>query len=372
MLRALPRSGVICAAFAAALLAGCGSDPSQPGPFRAHRLAVLADGAVAVAGVNGHCGELSLRRVGRDERGEPVGAEGLGGQCVDAVERVTVTPRGVDVLAEVKRDEGGPFESDVLTPKGLARFHPDGELDEDFGDDGMLERVQGSIVTRPDGSLASPTSRFSPSGEIVAEPTPPVRFVDDEVLAAAPGHKLTMAGEPSGAASSGRAVLVRLTPGDRLDPRFGSSGAVEFAESSPVDLKVLRGGETLTLFFSGALVKLDREGRPARSFGRAGTASLFGRALPGATPRMAIGPRGEIAVMRVRDGRAQIVRVGTAGTALSSFRPEPLPAREGADLAFDRAGRLLVLTDGERLVALDARGRRVPPLGGGTLTVPAR
>ncbi len=236
----------------------------------------------------------------------------------------------------------------------------------------MIEGVDGSIITRPDGSLASPSSRYSPSGELVSEPSPPVRFASDEVLAAAPAGTLVMAGPPRGAASTGVTVVARVTARDQTDPSFGGEGAVEVAEPSPVDLAVLRGGETLALFYGGALVKLDAAGRPERSFGRDGTVSLFERAVPGANPRMAIGPRGEIAVIRVRGGRAKILRVGTDGTVLPRFRPEPLPAREGADLAFDRSGRLLVLVDTQRLVALDARGRRVPPLGSGALTVPAR
>ena len=109
-----------------------------------------------------------------------------------------------------------------------------------------------------------------------------------------------------------------------------------------------------------------------RSFGRAGTATLFPRPVPGATPRLAVGPRGDIAVLRVRGGRAEVRRLTADGLPLAGFSAAPLRAAREADLAFDRSGRLLVLADTRRLVALDERGKRVPPIGGDALTVPAR
>ncbi len=87
---------------------------------------------------------------------------------------------------------------------------------------------------------------------------------------------------------------------------------------------------------------------------------------------MTIGPGGEIAVWRVVDGRVEIRRLDRDGRPRAGFRPAPLRATEEADLAFDRSGRLLVLADPAQLVALDQRGQRVPPLGRGALTVPAR
>ena len=162
--------------------------------------------------------------MGKGPSAEPVAAKGLGGQCVTSVRRLTVTSRGVDVVAEVKRDEGGPFESDVLTPKGLARFRPGGELDEDFGDDGVVEDVSGSTVTRPDGSVADLNTRLSPSGEVVAEPSPPVGVVPgDEVLAPTPGGGLMLAGTPRAAAGipadGGREADPEGPPRPELRPR---------------------------------------------------------------------------------------------------------------------------------------------------------
>ena len=76
--------------------------------------------------------------------------------------------------------------------------------------------------------------------------------------------------------------------------------------------------------------------------------------------------------MRVSGGRAEIVRMDGRRPPCRDFEPAPLPAAGGGDLAFDRSGRLLVLAGSKRLVALDGRGRQVPPLDGGALSVAAR
>ena len=249
---------------------------------------------------------------------------------MNSVERVTVTRRGVDVVAEVKRDEGGPLESDVPTPKGVARFRPDGTLDEDFGDDGAVKRVSESTVSFPDGSLADPDTRFSPSGEVVSNPSLPLDLIPgEEVLAPSGASRLVVAGTPRGVTGIRPTVFARLTADGGLDRSFGRGGQVTVPVGSPVDLQVLPGGHTLAAFLGGVVVKLDPTGRPDRSFGREGTATLFARTPPGSIVRIAVGRRDELAAMRVTGGRADVLRLGGDGRPLPSFASRPLRAGGG-------------------------------------------
>ena len=361
---------------------GCGSDPSEPGAFEAHSLVVLGDGGVAIAGAGGRCGKLVLRRLGpgtKEPRAE-VDAEGLGGDCVMDAKDTTVGRKGVDVLGEVKDETRGLFESDVLMGWGIARLTTGGEPVDDFGEDGTVKDLSESAVTFPDGSIADTGERLSSSGQELSDITLPLDITPgEESMAPGPGRRLFVAGPPRG--RTDQVLVARLGPGGRLDREFAREGILPLPLPTPVDLLpvgqavIVRGG-------GGELVRLDERGRVDRSFGRSGVSLPFGRQRSGVYVRLAAARDGGLAALLLFGGRVTVVRLRPDGRRDRRFSPAPLPlegapsvpGQASADLSFAPDGRLLVLLNVQgaavpRLIALDERGRRVPPLPGKPLVL---
>lgn len=358
-------------------LLGGGSDISQPGPFRAEAVAALPDRGIAVAGTGGMCGDLVLVRVAPDgaQRKTSVKAGKLGGDCVDGIASVTVWRGGIDVLAELKEETGGVVESDILEARGLARFKLDGKHAEGFGDKGVLKDLSGSVATSPDGSLADASGkRFFAGGTELTDAGQPLDIVPgEELIAPASNDRLLLAGQGRLTEDRDELLVARFTGRNALDRTFGAEGVVALPLALPRTVVGLRDGSTLLGSLGGAFVRLDPRGRLDRSYGDRGLALAFDRP---AFARPAVGENGELALLAANESedRFTIRRLTPRGRLDTRFAPAPL--RSSAALAFDRAGRVLLLRgrggDGSlkpTVIALGATGRRVSPLGTGPLSV---
>lgn len=217
---------------------------------RAYAAAFQPDGKLILAGgtyrdnLDGNS-EFALVRF--QENGLPDVSFGNNGRVVtswgnkgDQARAVAVQPDGM-ILAAGYTATGQYY----YTSFALARFFPDGQLDEQFGTFGLVNNYFGqttedvranAMVLQPDGKIVLAgraggkisLARFLPDGT----PDPEFGLGGNVQIADIPGgsEAFALAIQPDGkllaAGSNGDIILVRLTPNGSLDPTFGIEGKV--------------------------------------------------------------------------------------------------------------------------------------------------
>lgn len=326
----------------------------------ARRLLVFAPLAVVVLAAATGCGGG-----GRADTGTPFGTAGkvrtdFGGN--DVANALAIQPDGKIVAAGSK---GRAF--------ALARYTPDGQLDESFGTAGKVVtdfgvpradkcvgacqhgaaavaiQTDGKIVTTggkgSDFALARylPDGRLDPSfgrgGQVVTDVgARPNRFQADwqrgaNALAILPDGKIIVAG-----AGPGEFALARYTPNGRLDGSFGRGGLVftgfqafqtggeDYAEALAVqtDGKIVAAGRSFTLF---ALARYMPNGRLDATFG------TRGKALPNV-----LGDDYDVAEAVAIQGDGKIVAAGSTGPRFPGAIVARLTSRGRFDPSFGGGG----------------------------------
>jgi uncharacterized delta-60 repeat protein len=320
---------------------------------------------------------LVMRLMGNGRRDKRFGHNG-----VTTLTLPGIAPGGVRGL-EVFRDGRILLAATLESPDGaapsriaVARLLPDGDLDPNFGDDGVavvgpdgarasalsLNRdgviVVGGGVPAGDGTdtplvlrLApdgTPDDSFGGNGAWSAAATP-LRGWARDVLAGADGSVFFAVGATPGTLFPSALISARLTPAGTLDPAFGGGDGVSEAVlganlardggavgivSGPGGRIVLagtvagRGGRA-----EGAVVRFLADGRIDAAFGRAGVARLtakrglrvaaLARARDG---RLVVGGRSgspNAAVVRLRANGRRDSSFGSSGTVVRAIGTTP-------------------------------------------------
>ena len=271
-------------------------------------------------------GYLLLVRYLPDGRGDP--AFGAGG-------KVTIPAgHGSSATALVLQADGklvvagsatGETSSPDTPPKRdllLARLSPDGHLDAPFGSGGLLTTTVESnsaafaLLQQPDGKLVvagtsdpAPANNFTPTAFLV-------RYHEDGRVDASFGTEGTVTlgrgGVPGGGVPGalllqpdGKLVValpgsplrvVRVLPGGRPDPSFGSEGAVTMGSADPAVSLVQQPDGKLVVANSKVLTRLHGDGGLDASFGAGGIALLGIPREASGTPVLVLQPDGKLVV----------------------------------------------------------------------------
>jgi uncharacterized delta-60 repeat protein len=289
------------------------------------------DGKLVVAGTTftGSEGYLLLVRYLPDGRGDP--AFGAGGKVTIAVGQsssatalVLQADGKLVVAGSATRETSSP---DTPPPRDLllARMTPNGHLDATFGSGGLLtttvesNSTAFSLTQQPDGKLVvagtsdpSPANNFTPTAFLV-------RYHEDGRVDRSFGTEGTVTIGPGGVAGGGVAGalllqpdgtlvvappappllrVVRVQPDGRLDPTFGSGGAVTLGSVDPpgaVSLVRQPDGK-LVVAGSKVLTRLHVDGSLDTSFGAGGMASMGIPREASGSPVLVLQPDGKLVV----------------------------------------------------------------------------
>lgn len=200
-------------------------------------------------------------------------------------------------------------QSSLLVDFAVARYHPDGSLDTTFSGDGKVITDFGSIgdyatgaLLQPDGKIVvcgrtyinvnsnrgSAIARYNPDGSLdnTFDGDGKVTYdvfsnFDDVILDCAiqPDGKIVVAGYGY-SGSDNVFIVLRFNPSGSLDTAFGTGGLSTFVFGSStvrcIDVVVLSGGKILTLGYVDnitndfALVQLNSNGQLDNTFGTGG------------------------------------------------------------------------------------------------------
>ncbi len=228
----------------------------------ARAVALQADGKIVVAGValapNGVEGDVALARYNPNGSLDP--GFGEGGRVITSFPSGASGAWGVAVQADGRIVAGGAASAreDIYTPDfALARYTAGGSLDASFGDGGLkVTRFPGgssygrALVIQPDGRivLAGGTdpgrfalARYEPDGRLDQGFGAEGRVSQDidgdlegaRAVALQPDGKIVAAGGALAPGGENAFALARFDPTGQPDPRFGGDGDV---------LSVLPGG----------------------------------------------------------------------------------------------------------------------------------
>lgn len=253
-----------------------------------------------------------LISVARASAGDLVTGFGLGGKVitdfssnVDAARAVAVYPDGRIVLAGSSESATNYLDTDIA----LARYHPDGSLDQTFGDGGLvttdLNELESSsaVAIQPDGKIvvAGNISRldrthdflvirynedgtldasFGQGGVVTTDFYNTMEFAAD--MAITPNGEIVVAGTIYWGLPRIDFAIARYKANGDLDETFGSGGKVTFgSETAQESLsavavsskgEIVLVGDTLTpqpevFNIDCIVVRLNRDGSPDASFG---------------------------------------------------------------------------------------------------------
>ena len=265
----------------------------------------------------------------------------------------------------------------------LARYNRDGSLDESFGDGGTVLttfepsgiarasavaiQADGKIVagghagTGPEADFA--LARYLPDGELDesfgegGQVTTPVSAVTDWLLALAvqPDGKLVAAGYSYESLSRGHIVLARYTADGSLDPSFDGDGVV-VATSLPAGMVgeqlLLQRNRRLIVAGIGGVSRFNGDGSLDRNFGDGGrarsgnvqsrTAAIQpdGKILVIGTVSSGSSVFGDFGVARLTTGGRLDTMYGRRGSVVTGFSPGSDDVPEDGVLLPD--GRLVV------------------------------
>lgn len=356
--------------------------------------------------------------------GAPDPGFGVDGRVVaDVVPGSNVFARSMAIDAQgrivVAGSAPGPAESWPV----VARFNPDGSLDQSFGNGGVVQPQWGGpgpitgIAIDSAGRMVLGGNRRLNEGDpsmytgndiavtrLLANGAPDPSFHGGGVLALDGGSKGDDFGSDLALDGQGRIVLsgtiatgpeerrmaaVRVTESGLPDSSFGGEGiaSLELGEGNAIAIDsigrvVVAGAAGLAVNQQFAAVRLDASGNPDPGFGANGRAVLgFG-----------VGPEGAMAADVAIDALGRLVLVGRtgfsrplAGRLLPDGSPDPsfdgdgkldlelmAPAAEPAGVAVDASGRILVAgttraeeVEAAFLARLDSAGGFDPSFGVG-------
>ena len=359
-------------------------------------VAVQRDGRVVVAGgrSDSESDDFVLARYtvkGRLDRSfdEDGKVETDFGGGLDAASDVQVQPDG-RIVAAGRSSLGGEVADGA--DMALARYNRDGSLDESFGDGGTVLttfepsgiagasavaiQADGKIVagghagTGPEADFA--LARYLPDGELDesfgegGQVTTPVSAVTDWLLALAvqPDGKLVAAGYSHQSLSRGHIALARYTRDGSLDPSFDGDGVVVATFLPPGmvgEQLLLQRNRRLLVAGIGGVSRFNGDGSLDRNFGDGG------RALSGNVQAhtAAIQP----------DGKILVIGAVSRGSSVGDFGVARLTAGGRLDTTYGRRGSVVtgfspgsddvpedgvLLPDG-RLVVAGMTGPRTEP-----------
>ena len=253
-----------------------------------------------------------LISVARASAGDLVAGFGLGGKVItdfssniDAARAVAVYPDGRIVLAGSSESATNYLVTDIA----LARYHPDGSLDQTFGDGGLVTtdlnelETSNAVAIQPDGKIvvAGSISRldrthdflvirynedgtldssFGQGGVVTTDFYNTMEFAAD--MAITPNGEIVVAGTIYWGLPRIDFAIARYKANGDLDETFGSSGKVTFGlESAQESLsamalsskgEIVLVGDTITpqpevFNIDCIVVRLNRDGSPDASFG---------------------------------------------------------------------------------------------------------
>jgi uncharacterized delta-60 repeat protein len=254
------------------------------------------------------------------------------GIVVDPQGRIVVTGGAVTRLVGSCGRGSGPVP---VSAGFVARFDETGAIDPSFGDAGLFGGYDGEVL----GAIGDPT--VSRTGAIT--------FLSGRTSACEEGRPQT--------------GLRRLTPDGRIDPAFGTEGAVlgtyralaEAPDGSSVALEqVPRHGRKARV--KARLVEIAADGTLDRAFGKGGrTAVSLGAAYATSLESLAVDRRGRVLVggtLQAGKGRSiLLLRVTPGGRLEKNFGPHgrvatSVPGLEpfgASEMFFDRRGRLVTV-----------------------------
>ena len=307
----------------------------------------------------------SLIGVARASAGDLAAGFGLGGKVItdfssniDVAAAVAVYPDGRIVLAGSSQSTDNYLDTDLA----LARYNPDGSLDQTFGNGGLvttdLNEYESSraVAIQPDGKivLAGTISRSNGTQDFVV-----VRYNEDGTLdssfgqdgvvttdfyntmdfaadmAITPNGEIVVAGTIHWSIPKSDFAIARYRSNGELDETFGSDGKVTFGLESAHEFlaamalsskgEIVLVGDTITpqpeVYNSDCIVvRLNRDGSPDASFGDDGMVITDFTSVD-MTGDVALTPGGEIIV------------VGTV-------EPSPPPKFDFVVARYDRHGNL--------------------------------
>lgn len=250
------------------------ADDRVPGAISS--VAVQHDGKIVVAGVASATGDSDFRVSRFHPDGQLDASFGINGI-------VTTTFSGPSSAASIAIQQDGKlvvagFRFDgVATDVALARYNPDGSLDQDFGELGLV--------------------------------TTDVGTTDDAIAVAiqADGKILTFGSSFESSSSEQRSLLVRYNDDGNLDTEFGDGGIVLYSFGGVAyghdmvigsDGKIVVVAEVLTgdqSSFDFGFARYTSDGHLDSSFGNGGTVVTdFGSVSQDTEPRLVLGRGGEV------------------------------------------------------------------------------
>ena len=201
----------------------------------------------------------------------------------------------------------------------IARFLPNGALDESFGVGGVAEDQipdvePGGITLDDSGRLllasygyepgvfrftsttGSPDPTFSEDGErwfygaSIAKPLQGPIFPD---VVSVDGNDVIIAGYYESPNGQHRPLVARLSPGGEFDPSFGNDGSLTLQAGSAVEgLATTSDNRILALLETGRVIRIEPNGKIDRRFGEPSLPRLGGREQE--TSMMNVDDRGRI------------------------------------------------------------------------------
>ena len=222
----------------------------------------------------------------------------------------------------------------------LVRYLPDGSLDQNFGNGGVVRGAGAVVALQPDGKIVTARStevvRLKPDGSPDASFGPaPMPLGAVATLVLFPDGRIVAAGAEC--SDSCRFELVRFMPTGAVDPSFASAGVGGY----PTALAAAPDGGVVVAGVSGGAVGTARLWR----FGPEGSAdSGFGDA-PVAGAAVAIQPDGKVVVAGSSAQKVALVRYRSDGSLDPSFGRNGVVTTDGgyaSALALQPDGRIVV------------------------------